>query len=211
MKKFAITLNRIMKRCFDIVVAFLLLIILSPLIIYFFCRIYFDGGHVIFADKRVGLNGKKFKCYKFRTMVFNSNKILNDLLIRDSDAKKEWEKYFKLKNDPRITRVGRFLRKSSFDELPQLWNVLIGDMSIIGPRPIIDNDEQINKYGIYLKYYYSVRPGMSGLWQISGRNELTFRERIKLDMKYIKSATIFTDIYILFKTIPVLIFRKGAY
>lgn len=200
-----------MKRCFDIVVAFLLLIILSPLIIYFFCRIYFDGGHVIFADKRVGLNGKKFKCYKFRTMVFNSNKILNDLLIRDSDAKKEWEKYFKLKNDPRITRVGRFLRKSSFDELPQLWNVLIGDMSIIGPRPIIDNDEQINKYGIYLKYYYSVRPGMSGLWQISGRNELTFRERIKLDMKYIKSATIFTDIYILFKTIPVLIFRKGAY
>lgn len=208
-KKVIVYLNRITKRCFDIVVAFLLLIILSPLIVSLFCLIRFDGGRAIYGHQRIGLKGKKFNCYKFRSMINDAEKILQNLLATDQNAREEWARDFKLKNDPRITRIGHFIRKTSFDELPQLWNVLKGDMSLVGPRPIIESE--LPRYGAYAKYYLSVRPGMTGLWQISGRNDISYRERVRLDVRYVISWSLLNDIIILLKTTTVIFRRNGAY
>lgn len=208
-KSWFIKSNRFIKRLFDIFLAFFLLVLLSPLFVYLFFRISKDGGSVVYGHTRVGMKGRTFKCYKFRSMVNNSQEVLEYLLATDPVAKAEWEKDFKLKNDPRITPIGHFIRKTSIDELPQLWNVLKGDMSFVGPRPV--TEVELQRYRQYVRYYLAVRPGITGLWQVSGRNDTTYNERIRLDTKYVISWTLLKDIQILLKTILVVLFRKGAY
>ena len=208
-KSWFVWLNRVLKRIVDILSTIILLVLLSPLFVYLMYKISRDGGNPFYSHKRIGRNGKTFKCYKFRSMLINSQEILDDLLANDPIAKAEWDKDFKLKNDPRITKLGHFIRKTSIDELPQLWNVLKGDMSLVGPRPIIA--AELERYGNYAKYYLAVRPGITGLWQISGRNDISYRERIRLDVRYVISWTLLSDIIILFRTVSVVLGRKGAY
>lgn len=187
----------------------LLLLMLSPLFLFLIFKIRKDGGNAIYGHERVGQHGKKFKCYKLRSMVVNSAEVLQHLLETDPIAQAEWEKDFKLKNDPRITKIGHFIRKTSLDELPQLWNVLKGEMSLVGPRPIVE--AELERYGQYVNDYLSVKPGLTGLWQISGRNDISYQERVLLDVEYVKNQSFWGDIVILIKTANVVIMRKGAY
>ncbi|HDZ2983580.1 TPA: sugar transferase, partial [Klebsiella pneumoniae] len=156
-----------------------------------------------------GKNGRKFKCLKFRSMVINSKEVLENLLINDNEAREEWEKTFKLKNDPRITKIGHFLRRTSLDELPQLFNVLKGEVSLVGPRPIIT--EELQRYNEEVDYYLLSKPGMTGLWQVSGRSDVDYDTRVYLDSWYVKNWSMWNDIAILFKTIAVVLNRDGAY
>ena len=142
-------------------------------------------------------------------MVDNSQEVLVEYLQNNKDAASEWNENFKLKYDPRITKIGAFLRRTSLDELPQLWNVLIGDMSLVGPRPIID--EEISKYGIYIEDFYIVRPGITGLWQVSGRSDTTYEERVMMDSWYVRNWSVWLDLIYLLRTIGILISKKGAY
>ncbi|HIF9347323.1 TPA: undecaprenyl-phosphate galactose phosphotransferase WbaP [Photobacterium damselae] len=201
--------SRFIKRGFDIIVSFLLLTLLSPLFVYIAYQVKKDGGAATYGHERVGQHGKKFKCLKFRSMVINSQEILQNLLENDALAKEEWEKDFKLKNDPRITSIGKFLRKSSLDELPQLWNVLKGEMSLVGPRPVIE--DELLRYKDDTDYYLMAKPGMSGLWQVSGRNDIDYETRVYLDSWYVKNWSLWYDIAILFKTVSVVLNRNGAY
>lgn len=200
---------RAMKRLFDIVGSILLLLMLSPLFIYLAYKVSRDGGSAFFGHERVGQDGRNFKCYKFRSMVVNAQEVLKDLLERDPVARAEWDKDFKLKNDPRINSVGHFLRRTSLDELPQLWNVLVGDMSLVGPRPVVQ--AELERYGEDLVYYLLAKPGMTGLWQVSGRNDVDYETRVYFDSWYVKNWSLWTDIAILFKTISVVMARRGAY
>jgi lipopolysaccharide/colanic/teichoic acid biosynthesis glycosyltransferase len=168
-----------------------------------------DPGPVIYRRRVVGVGGKEFDAFKFRTMVVNSNEVLRELLERDPHAREEYERYYKLKRDPRITRIGNFLRKTSIDELPQLFNVLKGEMSIVGPRMI--TMEEVEKYGRWGLNLHTVKPGITGLWQTSGRSELTYEERVRLDMRYIRNYSIWVDIQIMVQTIPAVLMSKGAY
>ncbi|MDI6603810.1 MAG: sugar transferase [Thermoanaerobacteraceae bacterium] len=198
------------KRLLDFTLSFLALIILSPLFIIIALLIKITSpGPVFFKHRRLGLNGKVIEIYKFRSMVINAQDVLNRLLAENPELRKEYEATYKLKNDPRITRVGKFLRKTSLDELPQLINVLKGDLSLVGPRPIIL--KEINKYGEYGKYLLRVPPGVTGLWQISGRNDIDYNERIEIDMQYISNWNIWLDLNILIKTIPAVLKKDGAY
>ncbi|MDU8924658.1 undecaprenyl-phosphate galactose phosphotransferase WbaP [Pasteurellaceae bacterium LIM206] len=201
--------SRLVKRTFDILVSSILLLVLSPLFLYLSCMIRKDGGNATYSQIRVGRNGKVFRCYKFRTMVTNSDEILQELLESNKKAKREWKLNHKLKNDPRITPIGEFLRKTSLDELPQLWNVLKGEMSLIGPRPIVRSE--LHYYKDNMSYYYMVRPGLSGLWQVSGRSDTSYEHRVYLDAWYVKNWSLWNDIIILYKTIKVVLMRKGAY
>lgn len=167
-----------------------------------------DGFPIIFAQERVGKDGKIFKCLKFRTMVLNADKRLEEVLEQDPALRKEWEETRKLRNDPRISRCGGFLRKSSLDELPQIFNVLFGDMSLVGPRPVVI--DELDLYGKYKKHYKSVRPGVTGLWQVSGRSNTTYRKRIALDVTYTKQANLFLDLWILAKTTWIVLVSRGA-
>lgn len=167
-----------------------------------------DGGPVFFAQRRVGLGGRTFKCFKFRTMVIDADKRLEALLRADAAARFEWETDHKLRKDPRITGVGEFLRKSSLDELPQLINVLRGEMSVVGPRPVTEGE--LVRYGRWVRHYYSVLPGMTGLWQVSGRNEVDYRRRVALDVLYVRNRSLANNIKILFRTIPAVLLRSGA-
>jgi len=199
-----------MKRLLDFTLSLIALIILSPLFIIISLLIKITSpGPVFFKHKRLGLNGKLIEIYKFRTMVVNAQEILDKLLSENPELKKEYEATFKLKNDPRITKIGKFLRKTSLDELPQLFNVLKGELSLVGPRPIVL--KEINKYGEYGKYLLRVPPGITGLWQISGRNDVDYEERVEMDMQYISNWNLWLDINILFKTIPAVLKRDGAY
>ena len=200
---------RILKRCFDIVVSAMLLTLLSPFFLFVALMVKRDGGSATFGHERIGYNGKPFKCLKFRTMVMNSQEVLKDLLEKDPQARLEWEREFKLKNDPRITKIGHFLRKTSLDELPQLWNVLKGEMSLVGPRPVID--EELKRYGNDVLYYNLVKPGMSGLWQVTGRSDTDYTTRVYLDSWYVKNWSLWYDIVILFKTVGVVVRGDGAY
>jgi len=200
------------KRGFDIFFSLFAILLFSPifLIIAVLIKINSPKGEIIFGHKRIGKDGKLFKVYKFRTMVPNAENILQELLKNNPEKKEEYEKDFKLKDDPRIIPiVGNFLRKSSLDELPQFFNSLIGDMSIVGPRPIIQ--AEIEKYGKYANKLFSVKPGVTGLWQVSGRNDISYNERVNLDMNYIDKRNLFEDIRIVFETVRVMLFRKGAY
>jgi lipopolysaccharide/colanic/teichoic acid biosynthesis glycosyltransferase len=155
------------------------------------------------------MEGKKFKTWKFRTMVPNANQVLNEYLQKNPDLLHEWQTTFKLQNDPRVTRLGKVLRKLSLDELPQLWNVLIGEMSLVGPRPIID--DEIGYYGDRYDLYSFVMPGITGLWQVSGRSDTSYEGRVSLDEYYVRNWSIWMDIYIMARTASVILLRKGAY
>lgn len=197
------------KRVFDLVVATVGLIAIAPFIVWMVLRIRADGGPAVFKHTRIGRGGREFKCFKFRTMVVDSEQVLKELLDRDPSANQEWTRDFKLKNDPRITPIGKFLRQTSLDELPQLFNVLKGDMSLVGPRPIIR--DEIDRYGDGARFYFEARPGITGLWQISGRNDVDYSRRVALDTWYVQNWSIWHDVIILFKTLPVVLRRDGAY
>lgn len=201
--------SRLMKRTMDIIGSILLMIVLSPFLLIIYILIKKDGGNAIYSHKRIGRNKKVFKCLKFRTMVVNSKEVLDDLLKHDPNARLEWEKDFKLKDDPRITKIGHFLRQTSLDELPQLFNVLKGEMSLVGPRPIVK--EELERYEEDIDYYLMAKPGMTGLWQVSGRNNVDYETRVYFDSWYVKNWSIWNDIAILFKTVNVVLKRTGAY
>jgi Undecaprenyl-phosphate galactose phosphotransferase WbaP len=166
-------------------------------------------GPATYAQKRIGKGGRPFWAWKFRTMVVNADELLQQYLDRDPELRAEWERDHKLKNDPRVTAVGYWLRKTSLDELPQLWNVLRGEMSLVGPRPIVA--AEIPKYGDWMELYEQATPGITGLWQISGRNNTTYDMRIALDSRYVLNWSPWLDLYILARTIKVVLRREGAY
>lgn len=202
--------NRILKRTFDIIATVIGGLMISPILLAIALWVYHDSpGPVIFKHRRVGRNGKEFNCYKFRSMCVNSKEVLEHLLATDPEAKAEWDKEFKLKNDPRITKSGAFLRKTSLDELPQLWNVLKGEMSLVGPRPIVQ--KEIVKYGQYYREYKMVRPGITGIWQTSGRNDVDYPERVQMDNWYVHNWSVWIDLVLLWRTIDVVMAREGAY
>ena len=201
--------SRFLKRGFDIVVASLLLLFLAPVFGLLCYMVKRDGGNAIYGHERIGQNGEKFKCLKFRSMVTNSKEVLEQLLATSAEARAEWDKDFKLKKDPRITSIGGFLRKTSLDELPQLWNVIRGEMSLVGPRPVIEAG--LERYAGDVDYYLMAKPGMTGLWQVSGRNDIDYDTRVYFDSWYVKNWALWTDIAILFKTAGVVLRRDGAY
>ena len=202
--------NRIMKRIFDIVATVCGGILILPIFAIIAVLIYLDSpGPIIFGHKRVGQGGKEFPCYKFRSMVPNAQEALEVYLKENPEAREEWERDFKLKDDPRVTRIGKFLRKTSLDELPQLWNVLVGDMSLVGPRPIVR--DEIVKYGDYINDFYLVPPGITGVWQVSGRSDATYEERVLMDSWYVHNWSVWIDIVYLLKTVLAVVKLKGAY
>lgn len=198
-----------LKDCMDIVGALFALLLFAPAFPILYMLVRGDGGPAIYSQTRIGKNGKAFKCLKFRTMVVNSGEVLSELLESDAEARAAWEKDCKLKNDPRITKIGSFLRKSSLDELPQFWNVLRGDMSLVGPRPVLRNERK--HYGACWDDYMLVKPGISGLWQVSGRNDTSYQKRIDLSSVYVREWSLGLDIFILIKTVFVVVSRRGAY
>ena len=189
--------------------AAILLLLFSPLMLVVAVLIWRrDGAPVLFAHYRVGLHGRLFRCLKFRTMLRDAEQRLSDLLAHDAQAREEWARDQKLTNDPRITPVGHFLRRTSLDELPQLFNVLRGEMSLVGPRPITVGE--LTRYGSVRWHYLAVRPGMTGLWQVSGRNEVSYGERVALDQQYVESRSLRMDLRILVRTVKVVLGRDGA-
>ena len=202
--------DQFLKNVFDYVMALILIILFSPLLLLLYTLVYFStNGHPLFSHKRLGYEGKKINVWKFRTMYLDAQERLETLLDESADYREEWNKDFKLKNDPRVTRIGNFLRKTSLDELPQLINVLRGEMSLVGPRPIID--AEIKKYGEFYHYFTAVKPGITGLWQVSGRNDINYNERVQLDVWYVRNWSIQLDLEILIKTAVVVFQRKGSY
>ncbi|NVO27981.1 sugar transferase [Donghicola sp. C2-DW-16] len=197
-----------LKRVADIVLAILLLPILLPIIGVFYLIVRMDGGPGFYGHTRVGREGKPFKCWKLRSMVTDSQTRLAEYLASNPEAAAEWERDFKLRNDPRITRIGNFLRKSSLDELPQIWNVLKGEMSLVGPRPV--TKEELVRYGAQQWAYLMMRPGVTGLWQVSGRNDISYDERVALDARYCREVSPVKDIVILFSTIGAITNRTGV-
>jgi Undecaprenyl-phosphate galactose phosphotransferase WbaP len=200
---------RLLKRAFDLVASACLLVLFAPLLAFFSWKIRRSGGGAIYGHSRIGQHGKPFQCLKFRTMVPNAQKALEDVLARDPKARDEWGRDFKLKNDPRITPIGLLLRETSLDELPQLWNVFKGEMSLVGPRPIIA--EELERYGDQVDYYLEAPPGMTGLWQISGRNDTGYEDRVALDCWYVRNWSLWYDLVIMIKTVRVVLGRNGAY
>ena len=194
----------------DLLIAIAAIIFLAPLLALIALVIVVEGkGPVLFAHNRIGRNGARFKILKFRSMVTDGDYVLARHLESCPEAAAEWAKDHKLRNDPRITRVGGFLRKSSLDELPQLINVIVGDMSLVGPRPIVE--AEIQKYGRFFLEYCSIRPGITGIWQVSGRNDVTYRRRVAMDAVYSKRKCIALDLWLIIYTIPAVIGRKGSY
>jgi Undecaprenyl-phosphate galactose phosphotransferase WbaP len=201
--------SAIAKRVLDIVGAVVLGLVFSPLMAAIVLLMRREGGSVIFKHRRVGRGGQTFECLKFRTMVPNADQVLRSLLERDPELKAEWVRDHKLRNDPRITRLGRFLRRTSLDELPQLWNVLRGEMSLVGPRPVVR--EELLRYGRSVGIYLAAKPGITGLWQVTGRNDTDYRRRVVLDAYYVRNQTLLLDLYILVKTTGVVLGGTGAY
>lgn len=201
----------LIKRILDIVFSLFALILLSPifLLIAFAIRST-SKGKAIYSQIRIGRGGIGFSCYKFRTMYQNADQRLKEVLENDSAKQKEWEECHKLKNDPRITSLGTFLRKTSLDELPQFWNVLKGDLSVVGPRPVVQ-EEILKHFGYKAQKILSIRPGLTGLWQISGRSDISYTKRIALDEDYVDNRTLLLDLKIIALTIPSMICKKGAY
>ena len=196
---------------FDIVFSLATMVIILPVSIIVMIGIMIEspGASPIFKHYRVGKGGKLFPCYKFRSMVPNAQEKLKAYLQKNPEAQKEWQANFKLKNDPRITKIGKFIRKTSIDELPQFINVLKGEMSWVGPRPIIK--DEVHYYGKNIQDYYSVLPGITGMWQVNGRSETSYDERVKLDVWYIRNWSVWIDIVLLIKTFKIVICKKGAY
>lgn len=194
------------KRIFDVVSSTLLVIILSPLFLILIVLVKLDSkGPVFFGHKRIGYKGETISVYKFRSMVQNAEEVLRNFT---PEQKAEFEKNFKLDDDPRVTKIGAFLRKTSLDELPQLINIIKGDMSVVGPRPIVQ--KEVVKYGKYADKLFSVKPGLTGFWQANGRSDTTYDERVQMDMYYIDNRSTLLDIKILFKTVIAVIRKEGA-
>lgn len=197
------------KRAFDLLFGSLLLLAFLPLLVLVALGVWRSSpGPVIYSQPRVGKRGRSFRFYKFRSMVINSDEYLTSFLESNPEARSQWEEFQKLDDDPRITRFGHFIRRCSLDELPQLWNVVKGDMSLVGPRPCMV--EQHEFYGRYWAAYCAVRPGMTGLWQVSGRNKLTYRERVELDGVYVKRWSLWLDLKILVRTVGVVLTGDGS-
>ncbi len=197
-------------RALDVFIAVLVILFTLPLLAAIALAIRAqDGGPALFAQERVGRNGRRFRCLKFRSMVLNAEARLTEVLKSDAAARAEWGRDHKLRNDPRITGIGDFLRRSSLDELPQLFNVLRGDMSIVGPRPIVM--AEIPRYGRHFEYYCAVRPGITGLWQVSGRNDISYRRRVAMDTVYARHKSLGWDLKLLILTIPAVLFANGSY
>ena len=202
--------NRIYKRAFDLIATISGGLLISPILLAIaVANAIRNHGHVFFAHRRIGKNGKEFYCYKFQSMVPDAEAKLEQYLKSHPEARKEWEETFKLTNDPRVTKLGAFLRKTSLDELPQLWNVIKGDMSLVGPRPIVK--KEIPRYGEHFKEYCSVLPGITGMWQASGRSDTTYAERVAMDTWYVHNWSVWLDIMYLAKTFGAVIHSKGAY
>lgn len=197
------------KRVLDVSGAILLAAVFSPLILAILVLMRRKKGSIIYRHRRVGRDGRTFECLKFRTMVPNADQVLRELLERDPAIKAEWVRDHKLRSDPRVTRLGRFLRRTSLDELPQLWNVMRGEMSLVGPRPVVR--EELLRYGRNVRAYLSAKPGITGLWQVKGRNDTDYRRRVVLDTYYVKNQGLLLDLYILLKTTRVVLGGSGAY
>lgn len=200
-----------LKRTLDILAAGAGLIMLLPVFLLVAAGVWLSNpGPVFYRQKRIGQGGQPFMVVKFRSMVVDSAACLEQHLASCAEARREWAETRKLKNDPRVTTIGHFLRKSSLDELPQLWNVLVGDMSIVGPRPVV-NEELDTHYRARRKFYQAVKPGITGLWQVSGRNNTTYEARVQFDCRYVQSLSLLNDLKILFKTLPAVLKSSGAY
>ena len=197
-------------RLLDIAGSLGLLIFFLPLMLIIAASVYIaDPGPVLFRQRRLGRGGRYFWCYKFRTMATDAEARLAQLLARDAAARFEWQRDQKLRNDPRVVGIGLFLRKSSLDELPQLWNILKGEMSLVGPRPIVEDER--SRYGKYIRHYCSVRPGLTGLWQISGRNDVSYRRRVAFDVIYARRCCVRDNLRILLMTVPSVLGSRGSY
>jgi len=197
------------KRAFDLAAASFLLILFGPLLLLIALAVRCDGGPALFGHRRIGAGGTSFRCWKFRSMVLDAEAVLAQTLASDPVARAEWDKDFKLRRDPRVTPLGNFLRKSSLDELPQLFNVLKGEMSLVGPRPIVA--AEVERYGQAMEEYRACKPGITGLWQVSGRNDVDYAERVELDRRYAWSWSLRGDLIILVRTLGVVARRSGAY
>lgn len=203
-----------LKRGFDILFSLIALFCCAPLLLLIALIVKLSSpGPIFYCSLRIGREGRLFKFWKFRSMYRDADERLEHILNSDRRLRREWERYYKLKNDPRLTRIGKFIRKTSIDEFPQFWNVLVGDLSVVGPRPYLPREaETIKKIiGSRMQWMLSVRPGLTGLWQTSGRNFLTFEQRVRLDLKYVEERNFFYDLRLILKTIPVLLFPKGAF
>lgn len=199
----------VMKRLVDVIGAVILGLVFSPLIVTIVFLMRRDGGSVIYRHRRVGRGGQMFSCLKFRTMIPNADQVLRALLESDPELLAEWVRDHKLRHDPRVTRLGRFLRRTSLDELPQLLNVLRGEMSLVGPRPVVR--EELLRYGRNVGTYLAAKPGITGLWQVTGRNDTDYRRRVVLDTYYVRNQNLLLDLYILAKTTGVVLGGNGAY
>jgi lipopolysaccharide/colanic/teichoic acid biosynthesis glycosyltransferase len=197
------------KRGFDLIVAALLLVVLAPLFGVLALAVRRDGGPALYGHERIGRHGRRFRCLKFRTMVPDAEALLTALLAGDPQARAEWARTFKLRDDVRVTAIGRFLRRSSLDELPQLFNVIRGEMSLVGPRPVVASE--LVRYGADAAYYLASRPGMTGLWQVSGRNDVGYATRVSLDVTYVRTRSMWCDLVILLRTVRVVVRGAGAY
>lgn len=211
-----LSLNRLKgdltKRLFDVVFSLLILILFSPIYLLLALLIALSSrGPIFYIQERVGKDYKPFGCIKFRTMVCNADAMLLELMETSPHLRQEFEDNFKLKQDPRITRIGRFLRLTSLDEFPQFWNVLKGDMSVVGPRPLVA--EELPRYGCHIDKILTIRPGITGLWQVSGRNDIPYSRRVQIDLYYAKFHNIWLDLWVIVKTIGVVVVPKnnGAY
>lgn len=203
--------NQAIKRSFDLIVASLGIVAISPILLTIAAAIKLSGpGPVVYTHRRIGKDGRHFNCYKFRSMVQDSDQKLKEYLAANPEAATEWKESHKLKHDPRVTKIGAWLRKTSLDELPQLMNVILGQMSLVGPRPIVD--DEIIKYDVFFSDYSMVRPGMTGLWQTSGRSDTSYERRVRMDAWYVRNWNIWLDISLLVKTVRVVFSsRSGAY
>lgn len=200
------------KRLFDVLFSLTVLIVFSPVYLVLILLIALSSpGPIFYVQKRVGRNFKPFGCIKFRTMVHNADEVLSEIMQTSPRLRQEFQANFKLKRDPRITWIGKFLRITSLDEFPQFLNVLKGDMSVVGPRPVIT--EELDRYGKYAEKAFSIRPGITGLWQVSGRNDIPYPRRVQIDVYYVNFRSLLMDLWIIFKTIGVIVFPKdnGAY
>jgi lipopolysaccharide/colanic/teichoic acid biosynthesis glycosyltransferase len=204
--------GQLSKRLFDIVFSLAVLIFFSPVYLLLALLIALSSsGPIFYVQERVGKNYRRFGCIKFRTMVANADAVLIEMMQISPHLREEFEDNFKLKYDPRITWIGRFLRVTSLDEFPQFWNVLMGDMSVVGPRPLVV--EELPKYGTHIDRILTIRPGITGLWQVSGRNDIPYPQRVRMDLYYANFRNFWLDLWIVVKTIGVVIFPKnnGAY
>ncbi len=202
----------VVKRGFDIIFSLSVLVVFSPLYLFLSLLIAVSSpGPIFYVQQRVGKNHRRFNCYKFRTMVTNADEVLEALIADCPQTREEFERNFKLRDDPRITWIGKFLRLTSLDEFPQFWNVLKGDMSVVGPRPLVP--EELHKYGNRINRVLTIRPGVTGLWQVSGRNDIPYPQRVQIDVYYANYRTLWLDLWIILKTLGVVIFpsNNGAY